>query len=130
MRKIQLFVFVLMAGMVIGQTFENPLPAKVYYEEHEFEKWYFYTLTDNTSPGITDTVKYILFRTRDVWQTFEKKFMTDHLIRPVYRVSRRSSPKYTYYHLPWGHSMISNEQYYIVDGKTGYEIRYQTFSDL
>jgi len=123
-------LFLLVAGMVFGQTFGNPLPAKISYEEHEFEKWYYYTLVDNTSPGVTDTVKFILFRTRDAWKTFEKKFMTDQLIRPFYRISKRSSPKYTYYHLPWGHSMISNEQYYIINNKTGYEIRYQTFSDL
>jgi hypothetical protein len=130
MKTISFILLLLHTGMLSAQTFENPLPGLVYYRDHEFEKWYSYVSVDERYAGSQDTVKYILFRTRARWKDYEKQFMIDQNIKPVYRVSRKSSPHLSYYHLPWGHSMISHEQYYIVDQKTGCGIEYRPFSKL
>lgn len=130
MRSISFIIVLLLAGMAGAQTFQNPLQGFVYYSQHEFDKWYYYVSMDERYSGSFDTVKYILFRTRERWKDYEKQFMSDQDIKPVYRVSRKSSPHFTYYHLPWGHSMISHEQYYIIDSKTGCGIEYRTFSSF
>jgi hypothetical protein len=130
MRSISFIIVLLLAVMAGAQTFKNPLPGLEYYSQHEFDKWYFYVSLDERHSGSVDTVKYILFRTREGWKDYEKQFMSDLDIKPVYRVSRNSSPHLTYYHLPWGHSMISHEQYYIIDNKTGCGIEYRTYSSF
>ena len=89
------------------------LPESEVLEMRVPGQWYYSTQADDRYLGDTETVKYVFFTSRQEWKAFEKRFFNEQYIK---------------YHLPWGHSVLSDEQLTSYQDGTVPGIMYRSYS--